>query len=50
MPAVSGAVTYDAVFAKVAGESGWVETAIADLGASDVFVFADANGYALSNN
>ena len=52
MPEVTGAVTYYAVFAKVAGESGWIETAIADLGASDVFVIVGNNGstYAMTNN
>ena len=52
MPAVSGAVTYYAVFAKVAGESGWIETAIGNLGASDVFVIVGNNGstYAMTNN
>ena len=49
MPAVGAAVTYYAVFAKVAGESGWIETAITDLGASDVFVFSDGS-YALNND
>lgn len=52
MPAVSGAVTYYAVFAKVAGESGWIETAIEDLGASDVFVIVGNNNstYAMTND
>ncbi len=49
MPAVTGPVEYFAVFAKVAGESGWIETAIGDLGASDVFVFSDGS-YALNND
>ena len=52
MPAVSGAVKYYAVFAKVAGESGWIETAIEDLGASDVFVIVGNNNstYAMTND
>ena len=49
MPAVTGPVEYFAVYAKVAGESGWIETAIGDLGASDVFVFSDGS-YALNND
>ena len=52
MPAVTGPVEYFAVFAKVAGESGWIETAIGDLGASDVFVIVGNNGstYAMTND
>lgn len=52
MPAVTGPVEYFAVFAKVAGESGWIETAIGDLGASDVFVIVGSNGstYAMTND
>ena len=52
MPAVGAAVTYYAVFAKVSGESGWIETAISSLGASDIFVIVGNNGntYAMTNN
>lgn len=52
MPAVTGPVEYFAVYAKVAGESGWIETAIGDLGASDVFVIVGSNGstYAMTND
>ena len=49
MPAVTGAVTYYAVYAKVSGTTGWVETAIGNLTSSDVFVFSDGS-YALNNN
>jgi len=43
---------YYAVFAKGAGESGWSETAITDLGASDIFVIVGDNGrtYAMTND
>ena len=52
MPAVTGPVEYFAVYAKIAGESGWIETAIGDLGASDVFVIVGSNGstYAMTND
>ena len=49
MPAVSAAVTYYAVFAKVAGQSGWIETPIGDLTSTDVFVFAGGT-YAMTND
>ena len=42
-------VTYYAVFASVNGESGWIETALADITASDIFVFSNGS-YAMTNN
>ncbi len=42
-------VTYYAVFATVEGESGWFETAIGNMSASDVFVFSDGS-YAMGND
>ncbi len=52
MPEVTGPVEYFAVYAKIAGESGWIETAIGDLGASDVFVIVGNNEstYAMTND
>ena len=48
MPDVTGAVTYYAVYAKVSGTTGWVETAIGDLTSSDVFVLSNGS-YAVNN-
>ena len=44
-------VTYYAVFAKVTGNepAGWIETALADMTASDVFVFSNGT-YAMNND
>ncbi len=50
MPEVTANGTvYYAVFAKVAGQSGWIETAIGSLTSYDVFVFA-GDMYAMTNN
>jgi len=49
MPDVDAAVTYYAVFAKISGASGWVETTIGELTSSDVFVFV-GDTYAMTNN
>lgn len=48
VPEVTDNADYYAVWAKVE-EGGWVETALADLTSSDVFVFSDGS-YALNNN
>ena len=42
-------VTYYAVFASVGGESGWIETALANMAASDIFVFSNGD-YAMTND
>ena len=53
IPTVSENVTYYAVFAEVvAGADEWVETALADLTSSDIFVLGTSgpSGYAMPNN
>lgn len=42
-------VTYYAVFATIEGESGWSETALANITSTDIFVFSNGS-YAMSNN
>ena len=44
-----GDVTYYAVFATIEGESGWVETDLANITSTDIFVFSNGS-YAMSNN